>query len=416
MDDLERPKCAIEKFEAVLRERTTQRELVSDAMLRLIKLYEQQGDDESVKPILRQFWDVGMKLGSRGHVPWSTRFFPPELDILVNLDVPRIIAAPVSQQLGEEARDIVFTCDDARREEIRSHIRWKRARRKAEQTGRDVNDVVYEELADERKRERERAAAAKKRKSGRKYRDRSPIFIEATCPIARALGQDDLLSWRRMTGALDHRDFGRSMAVAEIPGLDALLADAVAAGRLERLAADRWQLPDFDFHGERVQLASLDHDELLAAPASMMADVVAAREKRTRRINRDLEQLAQRVPRDTGFFVVLTRPALRDLGFGNMKPATRTVLEALLPKPKGMQIAGVFGEFFGVFTRVPTDNPVKGRMLIAIARAVIDGRSEKDPEAEEWLRNLDVAEAGDRQALIASYVLTAAQVEKIMLQ
>src|SRR5574339_378678 len=106
MDELERPDCAIEKFEAVLRERTTERELVSDSMLRLIKLYEAQGDDEAVKPILRQFWDVGMKLGSRGHVPWSTRFFAPELDILVNLDVPRILAAPVSQRLGDEARDV----------------------------------------------------------------------------------------------------------------------------------------------------------------------------------------------------------------------------------------------------------------------------------------------------------------------
>ena len=107
-----------------------------------------------LKPILRQFWDVGMKLGSRGHVPWSTRFFAPELDILVNLDVPRILAAPVSQRLGDEARDVVFTCDEARREEIRSHIRWKRAKRKAEKTGRDAVELVYEELDAERKRER----------------------------------------------------------------------------------------------------------------------------------------------------------------------------------------------------------------------------------------------------------------------
>lgn len=56
MEEIERPECAIEHFEALLEERTEDRELITDAPLRLIKLYEKAGDDEAVKSVMRRFW------------------------------------------------------------------------------------------------------------------------------------------------------------------------------------------------------------------------------------------------------------------------------------------------------------------------------------------------------------------------
>lgn len=415
MDDYERPDCAIENFEALMATSTSDRELVTDAMLRLIRLYRGGDDPEAVKPLLRKFWDAGMKRESRGHVPHSTRFVPRDFDILLNVDVARIVAAPLTRRLGDDARDTLFTCDEARRTALEDQRRRKRAARNAKASGRDVEAVLAEELAAERKREAERAAAKARGDAGAKGQP-SPILFESTCPVALALGEVDLSKWDRMTTAFSHRDFARSIALAQIPSLDAKLADAVAGARLIEVAPDHWRVPGHQYEGGDVDLARLDLDELLIAPAGIIDEVIAAHRSRKRSVDRTLDQLVNKVPRDTGFFVVLTQTALVDLGFGALKPSTRGFLQALLPKPKGMQIAGVLGDDFGLFTRVPTDNAVKGRALVSIARAMIERRSDDDANAEELLASLDVAEATDRRALLASYVLSAAQVEKFMFE
>lgn len=415
MDDIERPDCAIENFEALMRASTTDRERVTDGMLRLIRLYRASDDPEAVKPLLRRFWEVGMKRESRGHVPHSTRFVPGDFDILFNVDVERIVAAPLTKRLGDDARDTLFACDEARREALEDRRRTKRAERKAKESGRDVEAVLAEERARERKREAERQAARKRGDAGARGQP-TPIMFESTCPVALALGEVDLAGWRRMTAAFSHHDFARSIALAQIPELDAKLVASVGAGRLIEVAPGHWRVPALQYEGGDVDLARLDLDELLIAPASLIDEIIAARHARKRSVDRTLEQLVNKVPRDTGFFIVLTQNALVDLGFANMKASTRGFLQALLPKPKGMQIAGVVGDDFGLFTRVPTDNAVKGRALVSVARALIERRSDKDAGSEEMLKNLDVAEASDRRALLASYVLSAAQVEKFVLE
>jgi len=407
---IERTDCAIENFEALMRTSTTSRELVTDGMLRLIRLYRAAGDEESTKPLLRRFWEAGMRRESRGHVPYSTRFLPGDFDVLINVDVARIVDAPLTQRLGPDARDTLFACDEARRHDLEDKRRWNRAKRKAAKTGRDFGTVLYEEL------DRERDAEAKREQRRRRGGQPSPIFFEANCEVALALGHADLGSWRRMTGVFAHRDFARSVTLAEIPGLEAQLARAVADARLIEIAPDHWAVPGLTYEGDAVELAHLDHEELLIAPSALIDEIIAARRARKRKVDRGLEQLVYKVPKDTEFFVVLTQQATVDLGLGSLKPAARTFLQALLPKPKGVQIAGVLGDDFGLFTRVPTDNPVKGRMLVAIARKLIDNQSEKDAETEALLRSLDVAEATDRRALLASYVLSAAQIEKLVLE
>src|SRR5688572_14392073 len=136
MEVLERNDCAIENFEGLLQAHTNERELVTDGMLRLIRLYEKEGRADDIPVLLRDFWDVGRKRRSQGHVPHSTRYFPEELNILVNIDTPRIVASGVMQRLGPEARDYVFTCDEARRNDIKNRRQWKRAEKKAAAQGK----------------------------------------------------------------------------------------------------------------------------------------------------------------------------------------------------------------------------------------------------------------------------------------
>jgi hypothetical protein len=414
MEVIERDDCAIESFEALLDERTTQRELVTDGMLRLIKLYRRDGRHDEIKPLLRRFWDVGMKLGSRGHVPYSTRFVPSELNILLSLDPKRIARAPITRRLGTDARDYMFTCDAARRRDIEARLRWKRAKKRAKKEGRPVHEVVYEELDEQRERQAnyERRAASSDPADRRRS---APLFAVAVCPVARALGDADTLGWTRMTGLLNHQDFSKSIAIAQIPDLDAKLARAEREKAITRVGPHRWLLSDLEFHGEPVHLARLDLDELTVATPPMLDRVAKASDKKRRRMNRELSRLVDRVPPDTGMFVALNQAALRELGMSGFKRSTRSVLEALLPKPKGMQIAAVFGDDLALFTRMPTDNPIKGRMLVSLAQNFIDGRAEKDPEAERWLRNLDVAEAEDRRALLATYLLSARDIERFVL-
>ena len=59
-------------------------------------------------------------------------------------------------------------------------------------------------------------------------------------------------------------------------------------------------------------------------------------------MDRDLARLIGRVPKDTGFFVAMNQAAVKGLGLGGMRNTRRRFVEAFLPKPKGLQIAGVF--------------------------------------------------------------------------
>lgn len=408
MEVLERRGCAIDNFEELLDERTTERELVTDGLLRLITLYEKEGRSEDVPDLLRMFWDVGMKRGSSGHVPHTTRYFPSEMNILVNLDPPRIVDSPIMKRLGADARDIVFTCDEGRRHDIREKRRWRRAKREAAASGKATWEVVYAE----RERERERRDKYERRSRGPEQP--GPIFLHAACPVAAALGQDDLLGWTRMTGAMNHQDASQSVAVAEIPGLAQRLDDAVAAGRLVPDGVERWRIPGFRYAGGDVVLARVDAEELLVAPTALAEGIITARNKRRRQMNRELLGLVDQVPRDTGFFMVMNQAAMRELGFSSLKRSARGMLEALLPRPKGLQVAAVFADHAAIFTRVPTDNPVKARMLASMANTLLVRSAEGDAEAAQWLSGLDIAESHDRRALLASYLASTGQLEKLM--
>jgi hypothetical protein len=419
MDVLERPACAIEKFEAVLDEQTMERGLVTDSLLRLVKLQRKNGDDDAVRDLLRRFWDIGMKRRQGGHVPFSMRFVPPELDMLFTIDIERVLAAPVLSAAGDDMAEFIFTCDPEVRNNIKMTRRWDRAQQQALMEGREAYEIIYEDMDERRKRretwEKQRAQGDSKSSpsSRRPGGGKEPIFAE-TCKVAEALGHGDLRKWSKIGGAMNHKDFARSIAVIEVPDLDAHLAEAKRVGSIVRYGPDHYVLKGGRFAKKAIHLAKLDRNELVVAREDMIGPVIAARDKRKRQMNRDLDKLVGEVPKDSAFFLVLSKEALEGLSLGHMKTSTQKFLQALLPKPKGLQVAVVFSDYVGMFTRVPTDNPVKGKMLISIAQMMVDGRAEKDPQAEAWLKNLDLAQASDKRALLMTYVMTKKQVEDIV--
>lgn len=408
MDVIERNACAIENFEALLEVETYERELVTDAMMRLIDLYRDEGREDDIGGLLRQFWDVGMKQKAAGHMPYSARFFPTELNVLITLDVDQLAGSRVVTSLEPDAQDTLLTCDERRRKELEVKRDFRRAEEKAAEDGSNVWEVVQTE----REKEAKRAAKRAKRTASA---DTGPIFFEALCPVARAIGLDDLRGFTKMTGALNHHDARKSIGVGIVPELQPKLETAQTEGRVLRVADNHWILPDFDYAGGPVHLLMLDLDELTIAPGPMVQGMIDARAKRKSRMNRELSKLVDLVPKDSGFFMVMTQAALREMGFGDVKRSTRSVLESLLPRPKGLQIAAVFGDHLGLFTRVPTDTPVKGRLLVSVANALV-ARAGDDDETQEWLSGLDIAESSDRKALLATYLISAKKLEKIMLE
>lgn len=415
MEEIERPECAIESFEALLDEDTRQRELVTDGLLRLLVLYRRTGRTADIAPRLRQFWDAGGGRRATGHVPYSARFLPSELDVMINIDPPRMLASTLLERGGPNLRDYLFTCDEIRRNDIELEQRWRRAEREAATKGRQTWEVYYEHADQERERDRKREARRAEEQERKAEPDLPPLMFEIACPLGRALEVPDNGGWRRMTAVSHHREPGQTAAIFQLEGLDERLASAVAAGRLVAEGPGRWRLPELEYGTHEVRLVSLDKDELLAAPTALLGPIEEARRKRKRRMNVELERLVNAMPRDTGMFLALNQAALRELGFGNMeRRSVRAMLEAVLPRPKGLQVAAVAGDSLAVFTRVPTDTAVRGRMLVTLANAILARSAQDDAELAKWVADLDVAEASDRKALLASYLISAARLEEIL--
>ncbi|MGH1342024.1 MAG: hypothetical protein ACRBN8_10760 [Nannocystales bacterium] len=428
MDVIERSKCAIEQFEAVLDEDTRERELVTDAMVRLLRLYRKAGDSEGLSNVLRRYWDVGTARQSRGHLPYGMRFFSPELDVMFVADISKIRDARLLREAGAQTAEFIFTCDDQTRTDIGMTERWRRAERIALARGVETYEVYYEamdarrarrEKAKARQKEwdeskRGKAEAAKQPDKDEEEESKAPIFSEMQCELAKRLGQDTLLGWNRISGAASHQNYRRSMMLVEIPGSAPLLNKAVARGDLLAVDERHWTLPDSEFAGQSVHVVRVDRDQLLIAREDMLAPVLEAASKRKRRMNKELERLAQQVPRDSAMVFAMTQAAIVGTGFGGMKQGASTMLQALLPKPKGLQVSVSTADVAGVFTRVPTKNPLKGRMLVNLVQTVLEGQAQEDPEAAQWVENLDIAEAGDRRALLAAYLIDSEQMAKML--
>lgn len=414
MEEIERPECAIEHFEALLAERTEDRELITDGLLRLIKLYEKAGDPEAVKSVMRRFWEAGRGRMRRGHLPYTTRFLPADFDMVAVANMQRMMQAPLTKRLPEELREYVLTCDDDRRRQLDDLRLFRRAEARARLKNIPVQQALDELGAEDRKK-----AAARKQRSAERDKQRprqpKPVFADGMCATAKALGEQTVEGWKRVALGFHHGDWRRSAAVAEIPGLAARIADGVQAGRLAPTGSQRWTVQGLTYEGGPVQIASFELDELVIAPAKLMPQIAASHASEKRSLPKEVDRLIVGVPVDAGFFAVATEKAVRDLGFSGMSKGRRKFFEALLPHPEGVQVAGVVHEYFGLFIRMPTDTPVKAGMLVDIARRMIENQAESDAETAEALRLLDVAQATDKRALLLGYVLTPGQIEQMLL-
>lgn len=415
MDVIERSDCAIEQFELVLEEDTRERELVTDAMVRLIRLYRKADDDDGLTSVLRRYWDVGTARQSRGHLPYGMRFFSAEFDVMFVGDIERAREAQFLQRTGPHTAEFIFTCDDQKRADLLMTERWRRAEQVAQRRGITTRQAYYEAWDKRRetraKRERRRTERERRREG---QESKAPIFSEMPCELSERLGLESLIGWNRIAGAASHQDYRRSMMIAEIPDVRPRIAAAVRDGAFEAVEDDHWTLTDAEFAGQPVHVVRVDLDQLLIAREDMLAPVLDAARKRKRRMNKELERLAQQIPRDSAMVFAMTRAAVVGSGFGNMREGASTVLQAILPKPKGLQVSVAMSDVAGIFTRVPTNNPVKGRMLVKLAATVLEGQAQDDPETARMLENLDIAEAGDRRALLAAYLLDTEQMAKMM--
>jgi len=407
MDMIERDECAIENFEALLGEREASRAQASDALLRLLRLYGRAKDEDGIRQVLRRFWDVGMGRRSLGHMAYSARFFPPEIDVVVRGNAS-FVDAEIWSGLEFDVREFMLTCDPAKRQAI-LEAQWRRkAERRAQREQRPAEEVYQEDRA--------RAAAGRSA-----YEQRNPpaatpdpIFVDGPCALSRALGATDLRPIATMTGGIHHADNTRSMIAFEIPDVREKLARAVSEQRLQPVRTDHFRIPGFQYAGHAVDLVQLDRDELVMVRQDMAEGLVLARKQGRTQLHQDIQHLIKGVPPDVDGFVVMTSKAATALGMQGMKETTRKFLEALLPKPKGVQIAVVASRQVGIFTRVPTDQAVQGRMIVGLAQAIVNRQGQKDPELEAWLRQLDLAQAKDGRALLASYLLTTAQLRAIL--
>lgn len=414
MDEIERRECAIEHFEALLEERTEERELITDGLLRLIKLHEKAGDEDAVRAVMRRFWEAGRGKLRRGHLPYTTRFLPGDFDVVGVAYMQRLLAAPLTKRLPPELREYVITCDDDRRRELADLQLYRKAEARAKRQNQSLQAALTEIGAEERKQ----AAARRKRAAQRdaqRPRPPRPVFADGLCATATAFGEASPETWTRVAIGFHHGDWRRSAAVIELPNLAARIAAGVQAGQLSPAGANTWTLVGRRYEGQAVQVATFDLNELVLAPEALMREIAANNRSGKRSLAKEIDRLIAGVPVDTGFFAVASERAIRELGFAGMARSRRKLLELLLPHPEGVQLAGVVHEYFGLFLRMPTDTPVKAGVLVDIVRRMITSQADADEDAAESLRLLDVAQASDKRALLLGYVLSLGQIETMLL-
>lgn len=403
MDVIERDECAVENFEQLVALDPPRRELVGDAIFRLVDLYHRAGETEEVKRLLRKFWEAGMRTRDSAILPYSTRYMTEHMTALVNVNVDQLGESHLFTTLPDDAKHMMFTCDEELRERLREQRKQRREQRRAERPPSEPT------AAEQRRKERweagQKKAAAKP----------DPIYDDGLCHVARAFGQTDLRAWRKFSNAQNHLDPRLSMSALQIPNLDAEIEKALAAGTIVAAGDEVWSLAGVEYEDEAIQIAKLDREELMLAPARLMPQVLEAKASRGDGLRKDLRALAEQIPQDVVFSTVVTQDALVHGIEQSGNP-----LAGLLPTPEGLMISAVAYDYAGVFVRMPTSDPLKVNFLVALARKLVEGQSaeaeaEGDTDKLDFMRTMDISQTTDGRALVVSMVLSRGQVEKMFM-
>lgn len=423
MDTLERDDCAIDYFEQLIELNPRQRELVGDATFRLVELYRRHGKAEDAKLLLRKFWELGMTYRSAGLVPYGTRFAPEGISTLFMVDVARLERSGLHAALPQDAVDMMFTCDEARREQLEAEAE---ARREAKEQAKLAAMTEQERAEYEQRRKRFRLGRDDddRRERERDASERSIFSAGGYCKLAAALGLADPRDFDKFVGAANHAKASESLAFVQIADLETKLAAAVEAGRIipettpmidgrdltfmqDKLRV--WTLVDFEYRGEPVQLLSLDHNELTLAPKAMVSGLLHARaDDQTRLHPKLLEQLGE-VPSEVVFMTLITPEATQDF-MSNLGAMSK-----LLPNPDGLLIAAVVYDYAGLFVRMPTQDSVKAWVVLALARRLLTSEADVRAGEEDFMGNLDISQARDGKALLMTNILSKNAVTQMFL-
>jgi hypothetical protein len=436
MDTLERDDCAIDYFEQLIELAPARRDLVGDATFRLVTLYRRHGRAEQGTLLLRKFWELGMDFASAGVVPYGVKFAPETVTTMILIDVARLEASRLHQELPEAAKDMMFTCDQARREQLEAEVEARREAKRAERLaamtaeereayekrqakasrrfGRSRSDDSQLSEAQREQRERERE---------QRREEKSTLFSDL-CTVAAALGLTDHRDFSSFLGASRHDDASQSIAIVKVAGLEAKLDAAVEAGRLvledehpEAASAPElmrrklrvWTLVDHEFRGAPVQVLNFDRDELLVAPQALVPGLLRARANEQNRLDPALRELIEQVPADVAFATIITPQATREF------MSEMGAMGKLLPKADGLLIAAVVYDYAGLFVRMPTEDAVKAWVVLSLARKLLDDEELDETDEVGFMTNFDISQTRDGKALLMTLVLTKAAVTQMFL-
>ncbi|NVB37071.1 hypothetical protein G6O69_04460 [Pseudenhygromyxa sp. WMMC2535] len=430
MDTLERDDCAIDYFEQLVALEPDRRDLLGDATFRLVELYRRHEREEQATLLLRKFWELGMDRGSAGVVPYGTRFAPPTLTSMFMVDVDRLEASSLHAELPADAKDMMFTCDEARREQLREEVAARRAQRREQELAAMTPEAREASERDAAKRK----ARYEKQREARGDDERSSIYSEGFCQVAAALALTDTRDFQLFLGASHHEDARQSMGLVRVEGLEDKLGAAVTDGRLileptpeipernldamPQRMRDKlrlWTIAGVEYEGAKVQVMSFDRDELIVAPQALATELLVARAHDDDRLDPQLRKLLEQVPADVAFMSVITPDAMQDF------MGRAGAMAKLLPDPEGLMIAAVVYDYAGLFVRVPTEDSVKGWLVLSIARRMLEEGDDEasadggEGEDDEFMANLDISQAPDGKALLMSNILTRAAVLRMFM-
>lgn len=429
MDTLERDDCAIDYFEQLIALEPDRRELVGDATFRLVELYRRHDKADDATLLLRKFWELGMDYASAGLVPYGVRFAPESISTLFMVDVARLEQSGLHAALPQDATDMMFTCDDARREQLEAEIE---ARREAKEQAKLAAMTEQERAEYQKRRSRLRSLGRGSndddKKSERDEDDKTVYSAGGFCKLAAALGLADPRDFDKFLGASHHAQARESLAIIEVEELEAKLAAAVEAGRIlaeptpqiegrdlaamTQIMRDKlrvWTLVDFEYQGEPVQLLSLDRNELTLAPKALVPGLLHARAHDQTRLHPKLREQLGEVPSEVMFMTLISPSAtadyMRELGG----------MGRLLPNPDGLLIAAVVYDYAGLFVRMPTEDSVKAWVVLSLARKLIASDEDVRAGEEDFMGNLDISQTRDGKALLMTNILTKAAVTQMFL-
>jgi hypothetical protein len=428
MDTLERDDCAIDYFEQLIALEPDRRELVGDGTFRLVELYRRHDKAEDATLLLRKFWELGMDYASAGLVPYGTRFAPESISTLFMVDVARLEQSGLHAALPADATDMMFTCDEARREQLEAEAK---ARREAKEQAKLAAMTEQERAEYEKRRSRFRSLGRGNDDDKKRERDEDDKTVYSAggfCKLAAALGLADPRDFDKFVGASNHAKASESLAIIKLEELEAKLTAAVEAGRIiaeptpqiegrdlaamTQIMRDKlrvWTLVGFEYQGEPVQLLNLDRNELTLAPKAMVPGLLHARAHDQTRLHPKLREQLGEVPSEVMFMTLISPSAtadfMRELGG----------MSRLLPNPDGLLIAAVVYDYAGLFVRMPTEDSVKAWVVLSLARKLIASDEDVRAGEEDFMGNLDISQTHDGKALLMTNILTKGAVTQMFL-